>query len=158
MKPEEFDHAMENLKTPRMENNITTPIELKLAIVNAKQSGKLGIIFTVIPALFLLFVLVKYYFKWNFGILQTLEEVIIAIDKNPNTWWIQPILLLLLPVIGIVLNVLSIIHASWNKPDSTLVLTVKMKWRNLIIIGISLSIITIFLLYLIGENFQARIY
>lgn len=150
MKPEGFEEKMGNLNTPKAEAK--PPVELKLAILNAQRSATMGIWFIVVPCFFLACVVMKYFFHINLGLLDTFEKTILAIDKNPATWWIQPVLLLGLPVVGIILNALAITHFYYS--NNTLTVTLKLKWLNLIIIGICLAIVLTFLGYLFVENFQ----
>jgi hypothetical protein len=62
-----------------------------------------------------------------------------------------------LPIAAIILNILAITHFHWEAPSKNVVITVKVRWINILILGINAFILLAFALYLIGENIQARI-
>jgi lantibiotic transport system permease protein len=154
MKPDEFKNKMENLKTPAAEN-IKPPAEIKLAIMNARRSAGIGFWFVVVPYLFFILMLLKYELNINLGVLDAFGRLVGRIDGDPFLWWIQPVVLIVLPATGIVLNVLSITHFSWDTEKSSIVLTVKLRWVNILVLLFSVFIIGLLLLYLIVENFHA---
>jgi hypothetical protein len=47
-------------------------------------------------------------------------------------------------------------HFKWDSYTRSLVITLKLRWFNVIILLISAGIVMIFLLYLVAENFQHR--
>ena len=151
MESDQFAKHMENLKKP--EPSVMPPQELKLTILNASHSATLGIWVIVVPALFLFFVTLKYYFNLDTNLLTTIEEFITRVDRNPGTWFLQPVLLLGLPLASIVINILAITHISWHRSTKVLTFAVKLRWVNLLILLISTLIVTIFTLYLIMENY-----
>ncbi|HXL57330.1 MAG TPA: hypothetical protein VN958_13795, partial [Chitinophagaceae bacterium] len=59
MKENEFEKQMENLKTPQADTSGHQQI-LKITLLNAKKSSRLGIVFVTIPCLFLFGVFLKY--------------------------------------------------------------------------------------------------
>ena len=155
MTPEDFEKKMEDLKTPRA-SGVKEPVEIKLAILNAQRSAAMGIWFVVVPCFFIACVFMKYIFHFRTGLLDTFEETISALDRNPGTWWIQPVLLVGLPIVSIIINALSIMHFRWDGYTRSFIITLKVRWINIIILLISAGIVMIFLLYLITENFQPR--
>ena len=155
MNPENFEQKMESLQKPDV-SGVQPPGELKLMIVNAQRSAAIGVWFVAVPCFFLACVVMKYIFRLNLGLLDTFEEMMAAIDKNPNTWWIQPVLLMGLPLISIMLNALAILHFKWGADRQSLIITLKFKWLNILVLAVSLAVVKIFILYLLTENFQAR--
>ena len=83
MTPEDFEKKMEDLKTPRA-SGVKEPVEIKLAILNAQRSAAMGIWFVVVPCFFIACVFMKYIFHLNLGLLDTFEETISALDRNPG--------------------------------------------------------------------------
>jgi len=116
----------------------------------------MGVWFIVVPCFFIACVFMKYIFHVRLGLLDTFEEMIFALDKNPRTGWIQPVLLVGLPIVSIIVNTLSITHFKWDSTTHSFLITFKVRWVNIIILLISAGIVAIFLLYLITENFQPR--
>ena len=155
MSPEEFQKKMEEMKTPDA-RGVKQPEEIKLAILNAQRSAAMGVWFIVVPCFFIACVFMKYIFHVRLGLLETFEEVISALDKNPRTWWIQPVLLMGLPIVSIIINTLSITHFKWDSQTHTILITLKVRWVNIIILLISAGVVALFLLYLITENFEPR--
>ena len=143
------------MKTPQA-NAVKEPAEIKVAILNAQRSAVMGVWFVVVPCFFIACVFMKYIFHLQLGLLDTFEEMIYALDKNPETWWIQPVLLVGLPIVSIAVNALSILHFKWDRVTRSFLITLKVRWMNIIILAISSGIVMIFLLYLITENFQHR--
>ncbi len=150
MKPDEFKQHMENLKKP--EGAVTPPPHLKLAILNAKASATFGVWVIAIPALFLFFVLLKYYMRIDSAFLTSIEDFVTRVDRNPATWFLQPILLLALPVLSIIINLLAITHIGWESKAKVLTLSMKLRLINILILVASTVVVTCFVLYLIVEN------
>ncbi len=152
---EDFKKKMEDMKTPKVAG-VKEPVEMKLAILNAQRSATIGVWFVVVPCFFIACVFMKYIFHIHLGLLDTFEEMITVLDTNPRTWWIQPVVLVGLPIISIIINTLSITHFKLDAQTQSIFITLKLRWVNIIILLISITIVSIFLLYLVTENFQPR--
>jgi hypothetical protein len=150
MEHDEFLTRMENLKKP--DPTVSPPQQLKLMILSTRSSATLGVWIIIIPLLFLFFVILKYYFRMNTEFLSDVEIFIGKVDKNPITWFLQPLLLLVLPFASILINLLAITQIHWQPELKILNFSVKLKWLNIIIMLVSTIIVTIFILYLITEN------
>lgn len=142
---------MENLKKP--DKAIMPPTHLKLAILNTKASATFGLWVIIIPGLFLLFVLLKYYLKIENPFLLSVEDFVMHVDRNSSTWFLQPLLLLALPMLSIIVNVLAITHFSWEPATRIFVISMKVRWINIVVLLLTTVIVTIFSLYLLMENF-----
>ncbi len=151
MKPNDFEKKMETLKKPDT-SAVKPPLELKLTILNARRSAIIGIWFIVIPVTFLFCVLLTYYFKLHIDAATWFIEFIAKLDKSPATKWIGPTVLLGLPMAGIILNALAITHFELDGNQKSLIISIKLRWMNLILLGFCLIIMLIFLAYLIVEN------
>ena len=150
MKPEDFEKKMEGLSTPKSE--AVPPKELRLAIVSAQRSAATGIWFIVMPWFFLMCVIMKYIFHLNLGIIDTFEQMMRALDKSPQTWWIGPMMLMGLPIVSIIINALAISHFKWESYTGSLIVSIRMRWLNLSVLVVSTGTVGIFFLYLITEN------
>lgn len=150
MKPEDFEKKMEGLSTPKSE--AVPPKELRLAIVSAQRSAVMGIWFVIVPWFFLMCVIMKYIFHVNLGMIDTFEEMINVLDKNPKTWWIGPVMLIALPIVSIIMNTLAISHFKWESYTGSLIVSIRMRWLNLSVLVVSVGIVGTFFLYLITEN------
>jgi hypothetical protein len=151
MDTKKFEEQMENLKTPQVDD-IKHQQLLKITLLNAKKSSQVGIVFVVIPCLFLFGVFVKYWLGVDFKIFTALEDGMANLDKTPYLKWIAPLLLVGLPLISIVINSLAITHFYWDKVKKELLITIKYRLLNLILLIISIGIVAVFILYALGEN------
>ena len=150
MKPEDFEKKMERLCTPKSE--VLPPKELRLAILNSQRSAVLGFWLIVVPWFFLMCVIIKYFFHIDLGIIATFEEIMSSLDRNPKTWWIGPTFFMALPIISVVINALAVSHFKWEPNTSLMVVSIRMKWLNLMVLMLGAGIVGIFFLYLITEN------
>ena len=64
----------------------------------------------------------------------------------------QPLLILGRPLLAVVLNLLSIVHIHYERKTKEILIALKLKWFNLAIVLVCLSLIAIVILYLIAEN------
>jgi hypothetical protein len=150
MKPGDFEKKMEGLKAPKSE--VAAPKELRMAIVSARRSAALGAWFVIVPWLFFIAMVLKHMFNVNLGLINTFEEMMGALDRDPSTWWIGPFLILGLPVLSIIINTLAITHFKWESFSGSLVVSIRMKWINIAVLVVSFTIVGIFILYLAAEN------
>lgn len=155
MKDMEFENRLENLTSPEIDNIKHQQI-LKITILNSKKSSQIGFIFIIIPCLFLLGVFIKYKLGLDFKIFTALEYVMVKFDKSSYLKWIAPLLLVGLPLISIVINSLAITHFYWDKVKKELLITIKYRLANIILLVISIGIAAVFLLYAIVENIHHR--
>jgi len=156
MNENEFEKQMENLKTPQADTSTHQQI-LKITLLNAKKSSRLAIVFIIIPCLFLFGVFVKYLLGIDFKIFSSLEDEMAALDKISYLRWLSPLLLAGLPLAGIVINLLAISHFYWDKMKKELIITIKYRLINIILLLISIAIVCIFILYAIAENAGHRV-
>lgn len=151
MKEQEFEKQMEDLKTPQVDDIRHQQI-LKITLLNAKKSSQLGIAFIIVPCLFLLGVFIKYLLGIDFGIFTSIEETMATLDKTTSLKWIAPLLLVGLPLISIIINSLAITHFYWDNHKSELIITIKYRPLNIILLLISIAIVAIFFLYAITDR------
>src|SRR5689334_13069790 len=151
MEKDEFEKKMEGLKTPGVEN-ISHYRELKLMLVSAKKSAAIGFWFILIPVYFLFCVFMKYYFHVNLHIFDVMVDLMTELDKTPGMKYFSPLLLVGLPLIGIVLNALAILHFKYEKSWKEVQVTIKLRWFNILIIAISAFLVCTFIMYVFIEN------
>lgn len=153
MKADDFFQKLENLSKPIVVSE-EHKLHLKLRLMNAQHSSRWGYGLVLIPCLFLLGIFLKYYLNINLGIVDMLENEMASLDRNPLTKWMSPVLLVVFPLLGIAINLLSIMYLSYDKRTNELQINLKLRWPNLLIIVISLGVIAIFSAYLISENLR----
>ena len=120
--------------------------KLKLAIVNSKKSAAMGVWFLVAPCYFLLMVFMKYYFNVNLHVIDIFEDFIAGLDKSPVTKFITPLFFVVLPIAGIVINLLSIMYFEYDKERKQINMSVKLKSLNIFLIILSSIVVSIFAL------------
>lgn len=151
MDEKEFIDKMDNLKKPGFENHQPNKL-LKLAIVNSKKSAAIGVWFLVVPCYFLFMVLMKYYFNVNLHIIDIFEDFIASLDNSSVTKLIAPLFFIVLPIIGIIMNLLSIMFFEYDKDRKQINISVKLKPFNILLVLISIIVVSVFMLYLVAEN------
>ena len=151
MENEEFSQKLEKIHKPQVES-ATHQRQLKITLLNAKRSARIGVALVIIPCLFLLAVLMKYFMHINLPSFSAIEDWMA--DKNHNVFikLLIPLLLIGTPFIALIFNLLAILHFSFEKKVNELIITVKLKWFNLIVSLICLLILFCFFLYAVGEN------
>lgn len=151
MNADEFEKHMENLQKPGADS-VKPSIDIKLAVVNPQRSAAIGVWFIAVPCYFLFCIFMKYYFHFNIGIFDIIVEMMSDLDKNPNMWFLSPLLIVVLPLVGVVLNALAITHFSYAPVSRILQISIKLRWMNVLVLLVSLSLVSIFILYAIIEN------
>lgn len=151
MKQDDFEEKLKNLPKPELEG-VAPPVELKLAILGARRSAAVTLWFVLVPAFFLFCVLLKYYFHIDLGFFSAWEDSMGRLDNTPGLKWVWPVVLVGLPLAGIVLNALAITHLSYRPHEQTVVVSIKLKWLNLVLLAVSLCIVGVFFVYLVVEN------
>lgn len=127
---------------------------VKITLTQAKKSAAVGVWLVAVPLFFLFCITMKYIFMINLHFVDVFEEVVSALDKSAGTKWLSPLLFVGFPLIGILLNLLAIMHFEVNRTKQQMIVTVKMKWLNIFILLLSGMIVSIFLLYAITENIK----
>lgn len=156
MEENDFLKRMENLKKPDVKAQASQR-QIKLVLMNTKKSATWGTWFLIVPIFFFGCVAIKYLFRWDWGIGDGFIEWIAKIDHQTATGWVSPLLFVLLPAIGAAINLLAVMHFVYDKPTRELIVTIKIKWMNIILAAASLGIIAVVLLYAIIENSAERV-
>ena len=152
MDKDELINKLENMQKPDLLSDEHRD-QLKLTLLNARKSANVGIILTILPCLFLLGVLLKYFLHLSIPAFTSLENWMAEIDKNPSLKFVVPVLLVGAPLTGLAINLLAILHFDWSQKTRELIITVKVKWKNIIVGLICLLILMCFFFYAVGENF-----
>lgn len=155
MKENDFLKKMENLQKPEV-NADASRRQVKLAVMNARKSAAWGVWFLVIPILFFACVAIKELFHWQWGVSDNFINWMARLDRSASTGWLTPVLLVLLPAAGAIVNLLAIMHFVYDKVTNELVVTIKMKWFNIVLAIISIAIVGMVILYGIVETSAER--
>jgi hypothetical protein len=146
-----FENKMENLETPNIEN-IKHQEHLKFGLTNARKSAKLGIWFIGIPLLLVIIGYIKLSILIKMNFYSKFQYFISGNDHSTVFGWMPPLLLIGLPLLAIFINLLAITHFHVNKPDKQLVVTIKYRFKNLIVIIVSAIFILVVLWHILLLN------
>jgi hypothetical protein len=152
MENDEFSEKLQKMHKPEIESG-THQVQLKITLLNAKRSGRIGLILVILPCLFLVGVFVKYFLHINLPSFSALEDWMSKKEQSPLIKVLLPLLLVGGPLLALIFNLLSILHFNLDKKANELIITVKLKWFNIIVLLICLLILLSFFIYAIGENF-----
>ena len=141
---------LEQLNIPQFDN-LRHPEVLKPAILDARRSAALGIWLVLTPVFFLACVTMKYWIGWNLGLIRNFEQFWTALDQDRLGFWLQPLVLFVAPAAAVVLNLLAVLHVQFDRTRKELNINAKLRWYNLLLVAIGLSILAVFTLYMIGE-------
>lgn len=153
MEKDDLIKKLEHMQKPEIVSE-SHRVQLKLTLLNARRSAKIGIFLIVIPCMFLIGIFLKYFLHLNFPTFSSLLEWMSEKDKNPVLHILIPLILIGAPVIGFAINMLAILHVEWNKPGNEIIITLKLKWKNLIIAFVCAGVLVFFFIYAVGENFK----
>jgi len=130
--------------------------EFRITLFNTKKSAVLGLIFLILPLLFLSGVVLKHYLQIDFGIFTSVYEWIGNMDQEYGDGsllnWVIRFLLLFGPLLAIGINLISIVYIRHEPISKEILISIKLKWVNLVIIFSCFFIFFIFFSYLILEN------
>lgn len=153
MEPEEFEEELRNMKTPTVDVSQHQQ-QFKIALLNTRKSATLGLLLLLSPLMFLWGVVFKHYLKIDLGIITFFYSWTGSLpdDDSSILSWMIRFLLLGGPPLAIALNLLAILHFSYDRKLGEVNLSIKLKWLNIAIILVCSLLFTIFFLYLIVEN------
>jgi len=155
MEEKDFLSKMENLKKPDV-NAENSQRQIKIALLNARRSAAWGIWFLVVPAFFFCSVVIKYLLHADWSIAGNFLDWMAGVDKSMRFPIVSILFFVVLPAVGAIINLLSILHFNYDKPAQELIVTIKMKWVNIILALVSLAVIGVIMLYSISENSAER--
>ncbi len=155
MDEKEFMSQMENLKKPEIQVSASQR-QIRLALLSTKKTAWWGVWILMIPIFFFCCVAIKYLFGWNWGVSNNFIEWMAKLDQQKSTGWITPALFVLLPGISAIINLLAIMHFTYDKLVNQLIVTIKLRWLNIILALVSIAVIAFVLFYAITENAHHR--
>ncbi len=129
---------------------------LKLPILNAQKSASLGVWLIAAPLFILACICMKILFTHQGSVWISFFETLAKLDDSGWGWFYGPMIILVFPVIAFVLNLLSIIRFQYNREQKDLMVTVRLKWGNIIILLLSTLILAAFMSYIFTENIHTN--
>ena len=151
MEKEDLIKKLEDMQKPQIISG-SHQVQLKLTLLNAKRSANIGIILVIIPCIFLMGIFLKYLLHIDIPAFTSFLNWMSEKDNNPLLKIVFPVLLIGAPLVGLGINLLAILHFEWNSKLRELIITLKLKWMNIITGLICILILLCFFLYAVGEN------
>jgi len=151
----DFKNKMENLETPKTDF-VKHQEMFKIGLMNAKKSSRIGIIFVLIPILIILIVYIKFLFFIHIDYSTSVGNLVTMFNHAGIFKWVLPLLFIGLPVIGIFINLLAITHFYINKANKELIISIQYRFKNFIVLIISLIFLVSFLIFIIIENIHFK--
>lgn len=155
MEDKNISDRLEDLKRPEFVSEAHRR-QLKLTLLQARRSSRVGIILIVVPCLFILGIVLKYVFGINIPGFTSLENLFAKWDQTPSLKFLMPLLLAVAPGLALIINLIAIAHVQVERPGKKLVITIKLKLLNILIILACLAILSVLLLHIIGERGNHR--
>ena len=155
MEENEFSNKMERLKKPVVQAEAAQR-QIRLALLNTRKSAWWGFWVLVVPIIFLGANVIKELFNWHWGVTDNIIEWFAKLDQQRSTGWLTPVLFVLLPLVGAVINLLAILHFVYDKVAREIIVTIKLRWINIILVMISMLIVAFVLFYAVTENAHHR--
>jgi hypothetical protein len=136
----DFEQKMENLDAP--ETDFVKHQEMmKISFMSARKSSRIGIIFILIPALVVLVIYLKLHFFLSIDFPATFQNIMAKTDDESYLLWLIPLVFLVLPLLAIIINLLAISHFYINKKTKELIISIRYRIKNIIVLLIGLAII-----------------
>ena len=137
-----FENKMENLNTPNTDFVKHQEI-LKIGMMNSRKSARIGIIFILIPIvlIFLGYLKIKLLIHWDF--FAKLHQFVSNQDQSSVLTWVSHIIFIGLPILAIIINLLAITHFYIDKQNKELIITIRYRLKNLIVLLMSTVLLVI---------------
>jgi len=144
----DFEKKLGSLKTPGTDN-VKHQENLKIGLMNAQKSSKIGLVFIIVPALFILVAYIKLQFIMSVDFPATFQGILHKTDNASWLRWVVPAVFLVLPMLAAIINILAVSHFSIDKKSKEVNITVQYRLKNLIVLIISIAIILSFWCFII---------
>jgi len=145
MKNEDVERLLQQMKVPEPEK-ILPPRDLKIPLLRYRKSSRAGFWLLLIPFTVALTVWFKLELGVTWGSLDAIRRFFSGIDSHVVLTYLIPIIFIGFPLAALVINLLAICHFYQDRGAKELVITVKYRPLNIIILLLSLALIVYFLL------------
>ena len=145
MKKDDVENMLTNMRIPEPEN-IVQPRDLKIPILSYRKSSKAGLWMLSLPLLVAVIIFLKTTIHVQSGYINWVPKVFGFIDDNIVLTYFIPLIFVGLPLLSLIINVLAICHFQPNKKAKELLVTIKYRPFNIVIVFISLAVLIFFLL------------
>jgi hypothetical protein len=143
-----FEDKMENLNTPNTDF-VKHQERLKIGMMNAKRSAKIGIVFILTPMLLIIlaYIKIKLLIHWDF--FPRLQQFVSDQNQSSVLSWVLHIIFIGLPILAIIINLLAITHFYVDKQNKELTITIRYRLKNLVVLLISAVLVVLVFMYVL---------
>lgn len=143
-----FKDKMENLNAP--DTGFVKHQEiLKIGMMNSRKSARIGIVFIIIPMVLIVlaYLKIKLLIHWDF--FTRMQQFVSNENQSGVLGWVSHIIFIGLPILAIIINLLAITHFYIDKQNKELIITIRYRLKNLIVLLISVVLLVIVFLYVL---------
>jgi hypothetical protein len=143
-----FKDKMENLNTPNT-GFVKHQEILKIGMMNARKSARIGIVFIIIPMVLIVlaYLKIKLLIHWNF--FTRIQQFVLNENQSGVLGWVSHIIFIGLPILAIIINLLSITLFYIDKQNKEMIITIRYRLKNLIVLLISVVLLVIVFMYIL---------
>ena len=145
-----FENKMENL-TPPNTDFVKHQEVLKIGLLNARKSARIGIIFILAPILLIVAVYVKFKLLSHWDFFTNFEMFISKQHQTGLLNWAH-LLIIAFPILAIIINLLAITHFYINKQTKELIISIRYQFKNMIVLLLSAIMILGVFIYVLFLN------
>lgn len=145
MKKDDVDSMLAGMDVPDPKG-IGHQQALKIPLLSYRKSSKAGLWLLLLPAMVAVTVFLRRDIGVRLTVLDAIKRAITAVDGNPVLSYLIPLVVVGLPLTAMAVNILSICHFSRERGTGELLITVKPRVRNLVLIVLSFVLLCFFFL------------
>lgn len=143
-----FENKMENL-TPPNTDFVKHQEVLKIGLMNARKSARIGIVFILVPIVLIIAVYVKFKLLSHWDFFTNFEMFVLKQNQTGLLNWVH-LFFIAFPILAIIINLLAITHFYINKQTKELIISIRYQFKNVIVLLISaIMIIGVFIYVLL---------
>jgi len=137
-----FEDKMENLNTPNTDFVKHQDI-LKIGMLNARKSARIGIIFILIPMMLIVlaYLKIKLLIHWDF--FARLQMFVSNQNQSSTLSLVSHLIFIGLPILAIIINLIAITHFYIDKQNKEMIITIRYRLKNMIVLLFSAVLLMI---------------
>lgn len=145
MKKEDIETKLGALDVPAI-GPITHQQELKIPLLSYKKSSRMGLWLLVLPVTVAIIVFLKHELGIGSPFLDSIKHYLGAVDSNPLSTYLIPLVLVGFPLLTMTLNLIAICHFAHQREKSEFLITIKIRLLNILLFFLSFVVFVYFLL------------
>lgn len=151
MADDELPDRLKNIERPTFHAE-GAKAQLKLTLLSARTSSRIGIALVLTPAVFVFGVILHYGFGFEVPGFSQFEELLSWTDHQKYVPLLSPLIMAGAPLAALALNLLAIMHVEIDRARSELIVTLKLRVLNLVIIAVATLVVTMLAMHAVAER------